>query len=270
MRKMIKKYVSATFLLVSLSGIAFADSQLATNNPHFGEKGWDVEVAAAVGRHSGRVYVSEDDEDNFFSLGINATYYGDSVYFIADDNEGLLLGYSLIKQQSSVVDLILAPRFGGFSTDNDALKDLDKRDTDLHAGLRYTQYLGDSVYKVELSKDVSGAHGGSILSARYEKEWQQKNWVITGGVTASYITEKMTDYYFGVSDQEANTQFAAYKADASALFEVSIQAEYPINEHWVATAAVHHFISDGKLADSPITDEADELTIVVSSIKYHF
>ncbi len=271
MKKLTQISPISTFVLLALSTATFADSQLATDNPHYGEKGWDVEVSAGVGTVSDKIYISEDPEKKgFFNVGVNASYYGDSFYFIAGDEEGLLLGYSVLKQKDSAVDVILAPRFGGFDTSDNELKSLDERDVDLHAGLRYTKYLGDSLYKIEFSKDVSGAHGGSILSASYEKEWQQKNWIITGGVTASYISEKMMDYYFGVSDKEASAKFAAFNVDASSLLEAGIKAEYPISEHWVATAAVHHFIADGNVSSSPITVDNDQLTTFVTTIKYHF
>lgn len=257
-------------LLLATSPLIFADSQLATQNPHFGEKGWDVEAVVGLVSVSDLIYKSEDDDKNSLLLGINATYYGEDFYFVADDDEGLLLGYNLNKSDQSALDVILAPRFSGFDPEDDLLKDLDERKTDLHAGLRYTQYMGDSVYKFEVSKDISDRHDGFILGALYEKEWQHKNWLITGGASAAYISEKMTDYYFGVDADEATTTFTTHNAEETVLIGLSLKAEYPINENWVASGTINHLMSDGNVADSPITEDNDHITAVSAAIKYHF
>ncbi len=147
---------------------------------------------------------------------------------------------------------------------------MNKRDIDLHAGIRYTQYLDDSLYKIEVSNDISGAHSGSIFSATYEKEWQQKNWIITGLVSAIYVSEKMADYYFGVSSSEATAEYPVHKVDANLLLGLGAKAEYPINENWVFKAAVSHLISDGEVSDSPITLDENNISTVSATMTYHF
>lgn len=261
----------STFILATTPIIGMADSQLATQNPHYGEKGWDVDITAGVGSMSNFIYKSEDPDDTDFAfIGVNATYYGEQFYFAANEDDGLLLGYNINKQADSALDIILAPRFSGFDEDDDVLKDLDDRKVDLHTGLRYTKYMGDSLYEIEVSTDISGHHGGSILSATYEKEWQQKNWIFTGSVTAAYVSEKMADYYFGVDNDEATADFSAHKVGGSSFVSAGLKAEYPITENWVFSAAVSHLISDGNISDSSITEDEDQITAVQTSIKYHF
>lgn len=267
--------LSSTLALGALPLSAIADSKLATQNPHYGEKGWDVEVMAGLGTVSNHLlsYKTNDDDEknkNFAFITFNTSYFGEKFYFKADDEDGLFLGYNLHKDGDSALDVFLAPEFFGPSDDNDLLSHLDDRDVDLHAGLRYTKYMGDSLYEIDFSSDISGAHGGYILSASYEKEWQKKNWVITGAVSAGYVSSDMTDYYFGVDDNEATANFSAYQAGAYGFATAGVKAEYPINENWVFMAAVSHLISNDEVADSTISDDKDSTSAAIASIKYHF
>jgi len=258
--------ISAITLPLSLH----ADTKLNPANPHFGEKGWDVDFTVGASTFSDTLYKTDEDINGHFYFGVNLSYYGEDFYFIADDEEGLLAAYSIAKQDDTVFDVVLAPRFGGFH-ENDLLTDLNERDVDLHLGLRYTQYFDDTILTVEASQDISGAHSGSILSTSFEKEWQIKNWIVTGIVSAAYLSEEMTDYYFGVSNSEAaNSSFLAHSVGASVFATAGVKAEYPINENWVFNAAISHTVSDGEISKSPITLDADQLTMGHIGVKYHF
>lgn len=269
--KHIKPYIAASCLL--LGGAIHHSSQAEsaiTKNPHFGDKGWDISLGLGVFSASDSLYQRDDDDNQKgVFIPLELTFYGDNFHFTLDENEGLLLGYTVMKNEDWAIDAILSPRFVG-PEDNDLLDHLDDRDPDLHAGLRYTFYHNKNRLQLEVSQDISDTHDGYILSASYEKEWQARNWLFTGGITAAYISEKMTDYYFNVSDAEATVQFPAYNADDTTLAVVEIRAEYPINEHWVFNTHLAVLKFGEEVLDSPISSDKSSLSVITTDISYHF
>jgi len=266
--------LATSVLALGYSLTATADSQLVENSPHFGETGWEVSIGAGIFSASDNtnLYKRDDDDlENGFFIPLEASYIGERFYFKADEVEGLVLGYTLTQDQNWAIDAVLSPRFTG-PIDNDLLEDadLDDRDPDLHAGLRYSRYFNHSLIRLDASRDISGRHDGYILSAAYDHEWQIRNWLVTGTASVAYISEDMTDYYAGVDRDEATSQFPVYQADSAFITGFALDAEYPLNEDWTFNTLLGYFILDDEIEDSPITNDVGELAMIFTSVRYHF
>jgi outer membrane protein len=269
----------ATILTTSLITLSFAltqnasaNSKLVDDSPHFGETGWEASVGAGFFGASDNLTIYKRDDDDYkdgIFIPIDASYIGEQFYFKAEVREGLILGYTLIRNQNWAIDALLSPRFLG-TIDNDLLEDLDDRDPDLHLGLRYSSYFDDSLIRLDVSQDISDRDNGFTIGASYDKEWQLKNWIVTGTVTITYISEDVTDYYYGVDNDEATNQFPVYRGDASLISAVAIDAEYPLAENWTFNANLAYFMLGDEIKDSPITIDEDSISIVSSSLRYHF
>jgi len=266
--------LTSSVLILGASMSVVADSRLIDNSPHFGEVGWEVSLGVGVfsATDNTNIYKRDDDEfENGIFIPLDASYIGERFYFKTDEFEGLLLGYTLTQDQNWAIDAVLSPRFIG-PADNDLLEDadLDDRDPDLHAGLRYSLYFNDSLIRLDVSKDIANTHDGYILSASYDKEWQLRNWVVTGTAAVAYISEDMTDYYVGVDSDEATSKFPVYQAEGAVLTGLSLGAEYPINEDWTFNTLLSYLVLDDEIEDSPITNDDGEIAAISTSVRYHF
>ncbi len=266
--------LAASTLALGYSMTASADSRLVDNSPHFGETGWEVSVGAGLFSATDNISLykrDDDDQESGFFVPIEASYIGERFYFKAGQFEGLVLGYTLTQDQNWAIDAVLSPRFAG-PVDNELLEDadLDDRDPDLHAGLRYSLYFDDSLIRLDVSRDIANTHDGYILSATYDKEWQIRNWLVTGTAAIAYISEDMTDYYAGVDSDEATSKFTVYQAEGAIITGLSLDAEYPINEDWTFNTQLSYLVLDDEIEDSPITNDDGEIAAISSSVRYHF
>ena len=251
---------------------AFAQSQLIDSSPHFGEPGWEISVGAGLFSASDNFNIFKREDDDFrdgLFIAVEGSYIGESFYFKANELEGLILGYTLVQNQNWAIDALLSPRFIG-PIDNDLLDSLDERDPDLHAGVRYSIYLDDSLIRLDLSRDIANTHNGHTISASYDKEWQVKNWLITGTVSAAYISKEVTDYYYGVDNAESTSQFPTYRANGALVSTLAVGAEYPLNENWTFNANLLYTSLDDEIRDSPVTINDNVISKVSSSLRYHF
>ncbi|MFT5505189.1 MAG: outer membrane scaffolding protein for murein synthesis (MipA/OmpV family) [Gammaproteobacteria bacterium] len=262
--------VSLAALIGLVPIVGQTDSTFTQKSPHFGDRGWDVNLGIGIGVASDSIYKrNDDDREKGIYIPLTATWYGESFHFTADEREGLLLGYTIAKTANWAVDGLLSPRFFG-PIDNELLDHLDDRNGDFHAGVRYTLYGDDNVIKLEVSKDISNTHDGFILSASYEQEWQVKNWIVRGSASAAFISEDMIDYYFNVSGDEATVAFPAYNGSASRLAYISASTEYPINENWIFKTQIAHIIPGDEIKDSPITSDKESWSAGTAGVTYKF
>ncbi len=70
--------------------------------------------------------------------------------------------------------------------------------------------------QVSAHHDVSGTHDGFEFDVEYGYGFAGKRWYLEPSIGFSYKNAKMNDYYWGVSDSEANEALPAYTADAGA------------------------------------------------------
>lgn len=271
------KHLNKISTLIAAGGLCVAAavpaSELTTDNPHFGEKGWDVSLGVGVFSASDAIYQFEDDDyEEGVYLPLDVIWYGEKFHFALGEDEGLLFGYTLAKTSRWALDAIAGPRGGGPDSDDlkDEFDDIDERDIDFQAGLRYTIYGKDDLIKLELTRDIADVHDGYLATGSYQKEWQLKNWVLTGGAALAYVSEDMTGYYFDISESEQTPQVPVYSAGASTIVAASLSAEYPINEDWVFETELAHFWLDDEITDSPISTDDDSISAISTAVIYHF
>lgn len=256
-----------------LSGVSVAqDSVLRSESPHFIEDGWDVRLGVGLITTSGELYRGMKDENGLTTL-LDASYTHGDFYFIAREEEGLLLGYSLMRDDNWVIDAVFGPKFEADFNDSDMfdgqLKHLDQRDLDGQLGARFSWYGDNNLLSISLTRDVVGAHDGYLAQLDYQQEWQARNWLLTGRAGLLLFSDKMANHMVGVSAAEATVSTPQFEAEASQAVFLELMAEYPVNENWIfeTRASIAQFSSE--LADSPITRE-DTYSEVITGFKYQF
>jgi len=100
-------------------------------------------------------------------------------------------------------------------------------------GGRLSGYLGDNMEQFTVNQRATGDHDGTTVSALIGRNWQVGDWNFHGIVGAEYASEKLNDYYVGVSEGQAvSTRFDAYEAGARLSFSAEVGVTYSFAEDW--------------------------------------
>lgn len=252
-----------------LCGVAHASAG-RDSSPHFGEDGWDLSLGAGVASTHGAFYLGEESSEQRVALLGGATFIRGRFYFTAGEDESLLLGYTLVRENNSAIDVVTGPKFAATFDDNVRLKgQIKDRDLDWHTGARYTWYGDYNQASFSLTKDISSAHDGFTANADYQHEWQLKNWLLTGRSSLSYVSDKMANHIAGVSASESSTSIPAYRAGSANIVMLELKLEYPLTEDWIFQSNVSVTKFDGGIQRSPIIKDKTHSEATIG-VRYQF
>lgn len=258
-----------TLALSLLCGLAQASTG-RDNSLHFGTEGWDLSLGGGVEATDGAFYLGDESSDQNLALLGGATFIRGRFYFTAGENEALLLGYTLVRDNDSAVDVVTGPKFAATFDDNSQLRgQIEDRNLDWHAGTRYTWYGDYNQASISITKDISSAHDGFTANADYQHEWQLKNWLLTGRSSLSYVSNKMANHIAGVSASESNAKIPAYRSGSANIVMLELKLEYPLTEHWIFQSNVSVTKFDGGIRRSPIIKDTT-LSGASVGVRYQF
>lgn len=103
--------------------------------------------------------------------------------------------------------------------------------------------------------DVSDTHGGYELYADYLFSVIRQRWVFQPSVGASWKSDKLNDYYWGVRESEENSLFPAYQAGSGLNVHARFLASYQVTRHWAFVAVAEYERMNPDAAASPIVEE---------------
>ncbi|MCG8038462.1 MAG: MipA/OmpV family protein [Candidatus Thiodiazotropha taylori] len=175
-------------------------------------------------------------------------------YFNGTTNFGGL-GYSLIKQDDFKLDLVGRIRAMGIDPDdNDELEGLDQRKPGFDVGIDVL-WGGDlGELNGQLLSDVSNRSKGQELVVSYAYPLKHGDWSFRPEVGVSWQSSRLSDYYFGVDDDETGGGLESYEAKSTVTPFLGIQAEYAWSKQirLIGGAGIGR-LGDG-ISDSPIVD----------------
>ncbi|MCG7985495.1 MAG: MipA/OmpV family protein [Candidatus Thiodiazotropha lotti] len=165
------------------------------------------------------------------------------------------LGYSLVKQDNFKLDLVGRIRAMGIDPDdNDELDGLDERKTGFDVGIDVVWGSDLGELNGQLLGDVSNRSKGQELVVSYAYPLKHGDWSFRPELGVSWQSSKLSDYYFGVDDDETGAGLESYQAKSTITPFVGIQAEYAWSKqiHLIGGAGIGR-LGDG-ISDSPIVD----------------
>lgn len=151
------------------------------------------------------------------------------------------LGYRLLNSDDSNLALIAASYHYGFGptlSSNDGLRlesleGLNNRKHDLLPGVRYQRQLSDNqLFSVQLSKDII-AHHGELISLFYGYRVEYNNWDLYLNTELSWHSDKLVNYYYGVTAAESSPDRPEYQAGSGWRQHFGMVAVYPLHPKWV-------------------------------------
>lgn len=227
--------------------------------------------------------------DNKFGIGIG-TGYSNSIYKGADNKtypmplmdidygklyiKGATVGYTVYQDDIFAASLFLNP-LGGFAVDGEDLASgydgIDDRDFQSMFGIRVDAKTG--VYGIRTGLSAQGGKEGSEFKlSAFKPIYVNDKLVVVPSIHLKGYTKQFTDYYFGVTSEEANRSSSinsSYDADAGYSFGVNLSAEYSLTDNiaLMSFLGIEKFSSE--ISDSPIV-ESDVLFLMGVGAKYYF
>jgi outer membrane protein len=211
---------------------------------------WQVGILAANSRSP---FVGDQEETNILPM---VNYIDDRFSYIGgklqyalssgDAGETYILGQIRSRQYySASLDLNEDLNIEGMKDRNSALE--------LGLGMKKKTAWGQ--YVLEGLTDVTGAHEGFELTAKYSYPKQSGRWLIEPAIGLQVQSADLVDYYHGVMVSEAQDGRPAYRGDQAINTLSSLMVGYTINAQLLAIAGMEQLVLDTSITDSPIVSE---------------
>lgn len=186
------------------------------------------------------------------SLQISGLFYE----YYSDSGRNGVFGLNFFNSDYVGMDIIFGKEHDSFAKDkeDELLLPIKVRNADWSVGFRSAIYLGPLVLQGQIREEISGQHGGFTASLQSGASVQIKNLNLHGIVGASYQSEEVVDYYYGVTEAEANADFAAYDPGYDLTYNAEVGASYPISEDWIVRGQVNYTQYSKDIIDSPFWD----------------
>ncbi len=217
-----------------------------------------------VGDYSQSLY---KDTDNQTKVLPSFSYEGERAYVKLPE-----IGYHLIPKasyQSLSVGLRYQPSAFDPDDSNDShIQLMDDRDDSTMAVVNYRW----GPVSLKMAQDISGVHDGYFGQVSLGYPIQTSIWQLIPSVSYRYLSDKMSDYLFGVSSSDASRtggSISAYDAPSTTELSVGIRAIYPISPNTSFMLNVKHTEYDEEIKQSPIVTE-NKINSITAALLYNF
>lgn len=225
-----------------------------------------AEVSLGVGAASSTSVYRGEDNDVYPIPVLN--YESEQFYF-----RGLGGGYYLWNDGANRLSLTayyLPLGFKRGDNDDQQMKQLDKRRGTLMAGMAYSHRADWGEVRTVLAGDTLDYSNGFVWDTAYLYRFTLGDLSLTPGIGATWFSENMNRYYYGVSSKEsARSGFARYRPDDGWSPYLELSANYQINSNWSTWAVGRYTRLSDEVKDSPIVDRSYNALMSVG-VSYRF
>lgn len=198
------------------------------------------------------------------------TYESDSFYFF-----GIRGGAHLYDDQGFSLDAFAAARLDGIDADEFGRSELAKNGIDrddlsnrkdgVDLGLSASLTRPYGRFTLEASGDVSGASEGMEVEIGYAYPFRfAPRLMVTPSINLSWMSSKLTNYYYGTMDKEVERGVVLYRPGDSFVPQVGIELRYGFAQRWafLGMASYSRFTAD--LADSPLLESGNAYSLILA------
>lgn len=146
---------------------------------------------------------------------------------------------------------------------------LEDRSSAFELGLGIQKQTSWGQLLLEGSHDVTGAHEGYEITAKYSYPKQMGRWILEPSIGLQWQSSALVDYYHGVRSSEVRENRAAYQGDRAINPLASLMLGYAINPQLITMLVVEQIVLDSSITDSPIIEEK-RLRKIQAGIVYTF
>lgn len=255
-------------------GVQTGDSSPDSSN------GGYFELGVGLALFTNPFVLKEEDDEHCecpgILLGSAYRHNGAFIELASDSYDGISLGYTVWENSTWSMDVLVANLQGDLrynkreeldenlsEAEKDALL-IDRSRGYLGAGIRMTGYFGNYIAQFRVVSDYYD-NNGVMSTLRIGRYWQVRNWNFHSIISAQYFSEKTSEYWIGVSEEESTTRFPAYDATQSLYFTAEVGAALPLTEHWVARSSLRYGPLSSEIIASPLIDENYDALLVFSA-----
>ena len=145
------------------------------------------------------------------------------------------------------------------SDDSDYFEGMDELGTPYSVGLEYETNFAGWKAELEFEQDVSGEHDGQEVELALGYPRMAGGFEFRPTVSATWLSEKTVDYFYGVSVKEARPDRPVYSPGASYEIGAEVMILRPLFGNFTAVGIVEISTFGKDITDSPLVDEDYEI-----------
>lgn len=214
---------------------------------------WGFGIGAAL---SDSEYAGEGTRVTPFPL---VTYEGERFYW-----RGIGGGAHLLKRGGWALDATLSARVDGIDRDDFGSAQLARRGVDralledrdnaLDLGLLASRQGSAGRIDLGVKGDATGTSKGFEATIRYGYPVQWGRTSITPNISASHLSKKLANYYYGTLPGEVVRGVVDYRPGSATVARIGVDVVRPFAGRWAFIGNVSYKRLPGKLADSPLVE----------------
>ncbi|SFW62501.1 MipA/OmpV family protein [Luteibacter sp. UNCMF366Tsu5.1] len=198
-----------------------------------------------------------------------ANYEGER-FFI----RGVGVGMRLWRDEGNELSLVASPignRFRHDDTDDTRLRRLSDRDISGQLGVQWRSRGTWGVVQLAAQKEVTGHGGGHVFDANYGYPLPfGGGLVLIPMVGATYTSDALNDYYYGITDKEAlKSGLPAYRAGSGTAPYAGVTANAKLGTRWNLLATLRLSRLPDAVKDSPMVTGSSTRSYLVA-LSYRF
>jgi MipA family protein len=196
------------------------------------------------------------------TTAIPFVHYESDSFYVRDTS----LGYIFAKDESNEISATVSYlpfEFKPEDSDSRALIKLDQRDTTALVGLAYSHREHWGTLKATFSGDVLDKSNGFISELSYLRPIPLGDFTLIPAAGVTWYSDKLTQYYFGVSNKEARRSgLSHYQPGSSWNPFVGLSVSYKITPQLTVLTSGRYSYLDNQIANSPMVDKNHEASVM--------
>jgi outer membrane protein len=225
-----------------------------------GESPWQIGFALGYGERSNPLVQSDDIP---VLVDIDIAWYGKRWFFDNGD-----VGRMLVDRDAFTVNAILrinSDRVFFSKTNTDYVSifsiagtlppeavEVPDRDYAFEAGLELLTGGAWGYAQAAWHRDVSDTHDGYELYFNVGRTFRRQRWFVDPSLGASYKSDRMNEYYWGVRTAESNSVLPEYAAGSGWNTHVRLASRYQLTRSWAFVVAMQYERLSREAARSPL------------------
>lgn len=228
-------------------------------------------VALGFGKRFGESPYADIDNvsshENENATDLVPIYYYEGKYLFS---HGTSMGLHLMDSERFSLDILGQYRFNRIeASDDEFFEGINERRQTIDAGLSFDWRNSWGELSGSVLHDALDRHGGTETELSYRYPIRANRWLIAPVVSFVYQDSTLTNYYYGVSAEEARPNRPEYQPGSSSFVRLGLGTTYQLNKRFRIFANVALETVDDVVQDSPLVDE-DLLASAYVGIGYNF
>jgi len=182
---------------------------------------------------------------------------------------GPFVSYDVVQQDGWRLSARLAPRFAGTEeSDSDVFLGMAERKNSLDVGIGVQRDWQQWRFESSLMHDVLGNSNGYEVRNRVSYVYALNGFFIEPQVGLDYADSALTDYYYGVREDEATITRPAYQAESVWNYSVGLAVMTPRYFGGMTRLSIEHRWFGDSIDDSPLTDRNTGVQVFLSYSRF--